>query len=70
MIAVQVASFFINNGKILGEIEHLKKSFGSNKVLKDISFKIEKGRKPNNTRQIRKWQICAYKMPGWVTRTR
>ncbi len=27
----------------VAEIEHLKKSFGSNEVLKDISFKIEKG---------------------------
>lgn len=28
---------------IVAEIEHLKKSFGSNVVLKDISFKINKG---------------------------
>ena len=30
-------------GTIVAEIEHLKKSFGNNDVLKDISFKIEKG---------------------------
>jgi len=28
----------------LAEIEHLKKSFGSNDVLKDISLKVEKGK--------------------------
>jgi phospholipid/cholesterol/gamma-HCH transport system ATP-binding protein len=28
---------------IVAEIEHLKKSFGTNDVLKDISFKIKKG---------------------------
>ena len=28
---------------IVAEIEHLKKSFGNNKVLKDINLKIEKG---------------------------
>ena len=27
----------------IAEIEHLTKSFGSNNVLKDINFKIEKG---------------------------
>jgi len=27
----------------VAEIEHLKKSFGSNEVLKDISFKINRG---------------------------
>jgi len=30
-------------GTMVAEIEHLKKSFGNNDVLKDINFKIEKG---------------------------
>src|ERR1700722_9096080 len=29
---------------VLAEIEHIKKSFGNNNVLKDISLKIEKGK--------------------------
>src|ERR1035437_8104888 len=29
--------------EMVAEITHLKKSFGSNQVLKDISFKIAKG---------------------------
>jgi phospholipid/cholesterol/gamma-HCH transport system ATP-binding protein len=30
-------------GEVVIEIEHLKKSFGMNKVLNDVSFKIKKG---------------------------
>jgi phospholipid/cholesterol/gamma-HCH transport system ATP-binding protein len=32
-----------DNGEVIVEMQHVKKSFGNNEVLKDISFKLNKG---------------------------